>query len=63
VDPGEELSADRAAELPAAHGPNTLREEGTKPGRLRFLDRYRSSLRISLVASAVVAPAIAPRSC
>ncbi|MFI6846600.1 HAD-IC family P-type ATPase [Kitasatospora sp. NBC_00085] len=58
VDPEVGLSAARAVELLAAHGPNALPEEKTRPGWLRFLDQYRSYMQIILVASAVVALAI-----
>ncbi|GAA4987094.1 hypothetical protein GCM10025734_11790 [Kitasatospora paranensis] len=58
VDPEVGLSAARAADLLAAHGPNALPEEKTEPGWLRFLDQYRSYMQIILVASAVVALAI-----
>ncbi|MER7752850.1 HAD-IC family P-type ATPase [Kitasatospora sp. NPDC097643] len=58
LDPAIGLTAARAAELLAAHGPNALPEERQKPGWLRFLDQYRSYMQIILVASAVVSLAI-----
>ncbi|MFB6891898.1 cation-translocating P-type ATPase [Kitasatospora sp. NPDC056327] len=58
VDPAVGLTAARAAELLAAHGPNALPEERARSGRLRFLDQYRSYMQIILVASAVVSLAI-----
>ncbi|CAN3985641.1 cation-translocating P-type ATPase [Kitasatospora purpeofusca] len=58
VDPAVGLSGARAAELLAAHGPNTLPEEKRKPDWLRFLDQYRSYMQIILVAAAVVSMAI-----
>ncbi|MFE0463880.1 cation-translocating P-type ATPase [Kitasatospora sp. NPDC058965] len=58
VDPATGLTAARAAELLAAHGPNALPEERARPGWLRFLDQYRSYMQIILVASAVVSLAI-----
>ncbi|MFE6866184.1 cation-translocating P-type ATPase [Kitasatospora sp. NPDC057692] len=58
VDPAFGLTAARAAELLAVNGPNALPEEKPRPGRLRFLDQYRSYMQIILVASAVVSLAI-----
>ncbi|MQS11042.1 HAD-IC family P-type ATPase [Streptomyces kaniharaensis] len=58
VDPAVGLTAARASELLASHGPNALPEEKQKPGWLRFLDQYRSYMQIILVASAVVSLAI-----
>ncbi|MEU9075218.1 cation-transporting P-type ATPase [Kitasatospora sp. NPDC048538] len=58
VDPATGLTAARAAELLAAHGPNALPEEKARPGWLRFLDQYRSYMQIILVAAAVVSMAI-----
>ncbi len=54
VDPAVGLSAARAAELLAAHGPNALPEEKPKPGWRRFLDQYRTYMQIILIAAAVV---------
>jgi P-type Ca2+ transporter type 2C len=54
VDPGVGLTAARAAELLATNGPNTLPEEKSKPGWLRFLDQYRSYMQIILVGAAAV---------
>ena len=48
------LSAARAAELLAAHGPNALPEEKPTPGWRRFLDQYRTYMQIILIAAAVV---------
>jgi Ca2+-transporting ATPase len=58
VDPATGLTAPRAAELLAAHGPNALPEEKPRPGWLRFLDQYRTYMQIILVAAAVVSLAI-----
>jgi P-type Ca2+ transporter type 2C len=54
VDPAVGLSPERASELLAANGPNTLPEEKRQPGWLRFLAEYRSYMQIILVAAAVV---------
>ncbi|WP_030207550.1 HAD-IC family P-type ATPase [Streptomyces sp. NRRL S-87] len=54
VDPAVGLSAGRAAELLAAHGPNALPEEKGLPTWRRFLRQYRSYMQIVLVAAAVV---------
>jgi P-type Ca2+ transporter type 2C len=54
VDPATGLTAARAAELLAAHGPNALPEEKPKPGWRRFLDQYRAYMQIILIAAAVV---------
>ncbi|MFF0183681.1 cation-translocating P-type ATPase [Streptomyces sp. NPDC005244] len=54
VDPAVGLSAARAAELRAAHGPNTLPEEERTPAWRRFLKQYRSYMQLVLVAAAVV---------
>lgn len=54
VDPAVGLSAARAAELLAAHGPNSLPEEKRTPAWRRFLEQYRSYMQIVLVAAAVV---------
>ncbi|MEV7723181.1 HAD-IC family P-type ATPase [Streptomyces sp. NPDC087917] len=54
VDPEAGLSADRAAELLTAHGPNALPEERRTPAWRRFLVQYRSYMQIVLVAAAVV---------
>jgi Ca2+-transporting ATPase len=58
VDPSTGLSAARAAELLAAHGPNALPEEKPVPGWRRFLDEYRAYMQIILSAAAVVSLAI-----
>ncbi|MGV9316871.1 cation-translocating P-type ATPase [Streptomyces sp. NPDC003691] len=54
VDPAVGLTAARAAELLAGHGPNALPEEKPPPAWRRFLDQYRSYMQIILVAAAVV---------
>ncbi|WP_329315399.1 MULTISPECIES: HAD-IC family P-type ATPase [unclassified Streptomyces] len=54
VDPAVGLSAARAAELLAAHGPNALPEEERIPAWHRFLAQYRSYMQIVLVAAAIV---------
>src|SRR6185312_11985603 len=54
VDPAVGLTAARAAELLAAHGPNALPEEQPKPGWRRFLEQYRAYMQIILVVAAVV---------
>jgi len=54
VDPVVGLTAERAAELLGANGPNALPEEKPKPGWRRFLEQYRSYMQIILVAAAVV---------
>ncbi|MFD9093674.1 cation-translocating P-type ATPase [Streptomyces collinus] len=54
VDPAAGLTAARAAELLAAHGPNALPEERPAPGWLRFLAQYRSYMQLVLVAAAAV---------
>ncbi|MFB6820487.1 cation-translocating P-type ATPase [Streptomyces virginiae] len=58
VDPAVGLSAARAAELLAAHGPNALPEERRTPAWRRFLAQYRSYMQIVLVAAAIVSLAI-----
>ena len=42
VDPAKGLSAAKAAEVLASHGPNALPTEKPKPGWQRFLDEYRT---------------------
>jgi Ca2+-transporting ATPase len=59
VDPAVGLSAARAAELLAAHGPNALPEEEPTSNWRRFLNQYRSYMQIILVAAAIVSLAIA----
>jgi Ca2+-transporting ATPase len=54
VDPAVGLTAARAAELLAAHGPNALPEEKPEPGWRRFLEQYRAYMQIILVVAAVV---------
>ena len=50
VDAATGLSAERAAALLAAHGPNALPEEKSKPGWLRFIDQYRTYMQMILSA-------------
>ncbi|HET6355513.1 HAD-IC family P-type ATPase [Streptomyces sp.] len=59
VEPAEGLSAARAAELLAEHGPNALPEEKRTPAWRRFIEQYRSYMQIVLVAAAVVSLLIA----
>jgi Ca2+-transporting ATPase len=54
VDPARGLTAERAAELLRANGPNALPEEKAKPGWLRCLDEYRSYMQLILSAAAIV---------
>ncbi|MGW6938983.1 cation-translocating P-type ATPase [Streptomyces xanthophaeus] len=54
VDPAAGLSAARAAELLAAHGPNALPEEERTPAWRRFLAQYRSYMQLVLVTAAIV---------
>ncbi|MBZ9594499.1 HAD-IC family P-type ATPase [Streptomyces erythrochromogenes] len=54
VDPAVGLSAARAAELLAAHGPNALPAEEPVPAWRRFLAQYRSYMQIVLLAAAAV---------
>ncbi|MFI8103240.1 cation-translocating P-type ATPase [Streptomyces sp. NPDC086023] len=54
VDPEAGLSAERAAELLRAHGPNALPEERRIPAWRRFLAQYRSYMQLVLVAAAIV---------
>jgi Ca2+-transporting ATPase len=58
VDPQTGLSASRAAELLASHGPNALPEEEAAPAWRRFLDEYRSNMQLILVGAAVVSLAV-----
>ncbi|HEX9033187.1 MAG TPA: HAD-IC family P-type ATPase [Streptosporangiaceae bacterium] len=58
VDPQTGLSADSAARLLSASGPNALPEEKPKPRWLRFIDEYRSYMQIILVVAAAVSLAI-----
>ncbi|MFF3399528.1 cation-translocating P-type ATPase [Streptomyces sp. NPDC002659] len=59
VEPADGLSAARAAELLAEHGPNALPEEKRTPAWRRFIEQYRSYMQIVLVAAAVVSLLIA----
>jgi P-type Ca2+ transporter type 2C len=58
VDPPVGLSAQRAAQLLAEHGPNALPEEKPKSGWLRFLDQYRTYMQLILLGAATVSFAI-----
>jgi Ca2+-transporting ATPase len=58
VDPAVGLSAQRAAELLAQHGPNTLPTEQSVPGWRRFLQQYGSYMQIILLAAAIVSLAV-----
>jgi Ca2+-transporting ATPase len=58
VDPAVGLSADRAAQLLRANGPNALPEEKPKPAWLRFLDEYRSYMQLILSGAAIVSLAV-----
>ncbi|MEU3254151.1 HAD-IC family P-type ATPase [Streptomyces sp. NPDC006997] len=58
VDPAAGLSAARAAERAATHGPNRLAEPARRPGWLRFLDQFRNWLIGVLLLAAVVAAAL-----
>ncbi|MEU6674402.1 HAD-IC family P-type ATPase [Streptomyces sp. NPDC046925] len=58
VDPAVGLDAARAAARLAEDGPNTLPEERTRGGWLRFLGQYTSYMQMILVASAAVSLAI-----
>jgi P-type Ca2+ transporter type 2C len=53
VDPAKGLSAAKAAESLAEHGPNALPAEATVPGWRQFLAQYSSYMQIILVAAAV----------
>ncbi|HWF79477.1 MAG TPA: HAD-IC family P-type ATPase [Streptosporangiaceae bacterium] len=59
VDPSVGLTAERAGELLAAGGQNTLPDEPRKPGWLRFLAQYSSGMQLILVGAAVVSMAVA----
>jgi Ca2+-transporting ATPase len=54
VDPDSGLTAARAADLLAEHGPNALPEEKPRPGWERFLAQYRAYMQIILIAAAAV---------
>ncbi|MEV7279443.1 HAD-IC family P-type ATPase [Streptomyces sp. NPDC093111] len=58
VDPQTGLSAARAAELLAAHGPNALPRERPTPAWRRFLGQYRSYMQLVLLAAALVSALI-----
>ena len=51
VDPATGLTAAKASELLAAHGPNALAAEKPAPGWTRFLAQYKSYMQIILVAA------------
>ena len=42
----------------AAHGPNALPEEKSKPGWLRFIDQYRTYMQLILIGAAIVSAAV-----
>ncbi len=54
VDPAVGHSAERAAALLGAHGPNVLPQEKASPGSLRFVDQYRTYMRLILIGAAIV---------
>jgi Ca2+-transporting ATPase len=54
VEVSQGLSAAKAAELLASHGPNALPVEQGKPAWRRFLDQYTSYMQIILVGASVV---------
>ncbi len=58
VDPGQGLSAAKAAELLRKNGPNALPAEAVEPEWKRFLGQYKSYMQIILVAAAVASMAI-----
>ena len=58
VDPAVGHSAERAAALLGAHGPNALPEEKAKPGWLRFVDQYRTYMQLILIVAAIVSAAV-----
>ncbi|GGV29122.1 ATPase [Streptomyces longisporoflavus] len=58
VDPAVGLDAARVAARLAEDGPNTLPEERTPSGWLRFLGQYTSYMQIILIAAAVVSLAV-----
>ena len=58
VDAATGLSAERASALLAAHGPNALPEEKSKPSWLRFIDQYRTYMQLILIGAAIVSAAV-----
>src|SRR3954452_10336836 len=58
VDPATGLTAARAGELLAGHGPNALPAEKEVPGWRRFLEQYRTYMQMILVGAAIVSLAI-----
>ena len=58
VDAATGLSPERAAALLAAHGPNALPEEKSKPSWLRFIDQYRTYMQLILIGAAIVSAAV-----
>ena len=58
VDVTTGLSAERASALLAAHGPNALPEEKSKPSWLRFIDQYRTYMQLILIGAAIVSAAV-----
>src|SRR3954469_18817999 len=58
VDPAAGLTAARAGELLAGHGPNALPAEEPVPGWRLFLEQYRTYMQMILVGAAIVSLAI-----
>src|SRR3954467_12700003 len=58
VDPAAGLTAARAGELLAGHGPNALPAEKEVPGWRRFLEQYGTYMQMILVGAAIVSLAI-----
>jgi len=56
--PSEGLSAERAAELLAEHGPNTLPVPPRKPNGLRFAEQFKDPLVLTLLAAAIIATVV-----
>ena len=54
VEISQGLSAAKAAELLASHGPNALPVEQAKPAWRRFLDQYTAYMQIILVGASIV---------
>src|SRR3954470_13711671 len=56
--PATGLTAARAGELLAGHGPNALPAEKAVPGWRRFIEQYRTYMQMILVGAAIVSLAI-----
>jgi P-type Ca2+ transporter type 2C len=54
VEVSQGLSAAKAAQLLASHGPNALPVEQAKPAWRRFLDEYTSYMQIILVGASII---------